>query len=397
MKIKRNNNVSSFALIVMVTVFVTATQLTSVLYLPSLPAIAADFQLSMGAAEATMTVYLLCFGLAQIIYGPIADHWGRRPVLLIGLLILLLGSLLSIFAGSLKTLMMTRAIQGFGAASAPILARAVIRDKFHGSQLASAMASLTMCVSLTPAVAPLIGGFLQHLVGWRGVFLTLSIYTAVILVAAFLLLPETLISEKSTWRFKKTASNYLQLSKHKAYMSYVVCIILLYSCQILYLTICPFIFQNDLGFNAAQYGAIIVIPALGYVIGGFIASRLTKHFHSDNILCLGAAIVACMGITLILLQWLLGVTIYGTIVPLIIMVIGLGLSYPLAISGSLKSFAELAGTAAAFSGFLQMLGVSAISGSSNWLRLSTPAQLGTAVLMCALVVIGLFVTQMRVK
>ncbi len=379
-------------ILLMTALFVTVGQLGLTIYLPAMPEMSRDLHVSVGATQSTMILFLLPFGFSQLFYGFLSDRYGRKRVLFSGLIILLVGSLLLVFSfHSFTSLLVARFIQGMGAGSVSVLARAIVRDCYHERNLAAALSVLIMSVSLTPAVAPFLGGWIQYAFGWHMIFILYLIYTAIVTILIGFFLPETLsknlteVSEQN-----KIFASFKILFKHEYYLLCVAMIIFVYSVQIIYLAICPFIFEGQLKVSPQIYGSLIIIPALGYLLGNYATKRFSFRYPLTRLITMGLVITFASAIGILIIALLHVLSIGWLLAFLFLLTIGLGLIFPNVVSLSLKPFAAMAGAAAALSGFLQMLGTSIVNAIINAFHGETVMVLGSALIVCVLILAGLF-------
>jgi DHA1 family 2-module integral membrane pump EmrD-like MFS transporter len=367
--------------------FVTVGQLALTLYLPALPVIAKSLHVSSGAAQSSVTIFLLAFGVSQVFYGFLSDRFGRKPCLVVGFIILIAATiLLLLFSHSFKMFFLARFLQGLGAGSVSVLARAIIRDCYPKEKLASAFSLIIMTVSLTPALAPFIGGWLEHIFNWQMIFMVLLAYMIIITVLIIFFLPETLDQSNNSAQEKISIGAAIKgLIRHEYYLHCVGMIILLYSCQILYLAISPFVFEGQLHIAAATYGTLIMIPAAGYIFGNFLSNRLNSRIKARYQVLAGLSciFIASLGVMLLGLAKLNSI---GLLLGLLfILTSGIGLAFSNVVALSLKPFASIAGAAAAVSGLLQMSGTSLINGIVNFLHIETIFGLGISLLACTII------------
>ncbi len=310
-------------------VFVTVGQLTLTLYLPALPIIAVSLRVSSGAIQASVTLFLLAFGISQLFYGFLSDKFGRKPCLLTGMLTLIIATtLLIIFSDSYIFFIIARFFQGLGAGAISVLARAIIRDSFPKEELASAFALVIMSVSLTPAIAPFVGGWLEHFFGWHAIFYFLLLYSIIVTLLIAIKLPETLSINKDHEDSKKNILATLKtLFGHPYYLFAVILIILLYSCQVIYLTISPFVFENQLHISPATYGTLIMLPAAGYLIGNLLIKKFGKKYRCRDFITGGLSLIFIAAVSLTLIGLLKLTTIIATLICLFILTVGIGLAF----------------------------------------------------------------------
>jgi len=230
------------------------------MYVPSLPAITKAFSTSATSVQYTITVFLLGLGLSQLIYGPLADRYGRRRLILIGLVIGGVGSLLCVFAHSVNQLILGRVIQGIGMGGGISLCRAMLSDLFEGPRLAQMTSYLSMAFAVAPAVAPAMGGYMQQWFGWQSVFEFVMVYALIALFVSWAFMPETnQHRNKHATEVKVMLHNYFELLTNPTFLGYLASASLALSGVIAYVTMGPFILQNDLGLTPVQYGCLALI------------------------------------------------------------------------------------------------------------------------------------------
>ncbi|WP_315957757.1 MFS transporter [Coxiella burnetii] len=210
-------------IVILTSVFVTVGQFAMALYLPALPALTTYFHTFPGVIQLSLTLFLIAFGFSQLFYGSLSDCYGRKPLLLIGLVIVMIGFLIAVFARHLSLLLIARVVQGLGAGSVSVLARAVIRDRFEGKKLVQALSLLIMAASLAPMIAPFIGGHIQHRLGWHSIFIFLFFHSGLILLGIFFLLPETKKTESVPFKMGALLNNYKLLLRHP-YLYQIRCV-----------------------------------------------------------------------------------------------------------------------------------------------------------------------------
>lgn len=357
--------------------FVIIAQFTMNLYLPSLPDIAEAFHVSMREAEATLSVYLISFGASQLLYGPLSDYFGRKKILLIGIIIVFAGNFLALISSHMTMLLISRVIQGLGSGSIMVLGRTILRDCFNGKDLIRVLSLLAMILATTPALAPFIGGHLHALFGWRMNFLVMTIYTLITFFLLFMFMPETnqrMITGKISLRY--ILRNYYYTVKTRVFLLYTLCLTLVFAFQVIYLVSTPFIYQNQLGVSADVYGTLMVLPALGYFCGNYFSVKLLKKYFPHQIMLIGIFIILIDSILLLIFSRLGYISITTLTGALVILMFGSGCLYANCLAGTLEPFTDLAGTAAALSGAIQMIAAAAFSGTVDFFNLASAKGLG---------------------
>ncbi|ALM83868.1 multidrug effflux MFS transporter [Bordetella sp. N] len=248
------------------------------LYLPAFPAIAAGLGVSQGDVERTMASYLVGLAGAQIFYGPLADRYGRKPPLLVGLAIYVVASLGCALSTNIASLTLWRAAQALGSAAGIVIPRAVIRDHYDTQEAARAMSLLLLIMGLAPILAPLIGGQLLLITGWRGVF-GLMLATGVILMTAILLvMQESLPPERVVpLNWQTIAGNYRALLRHRGFMAHSLAGGFGQAGLFAYIVGSPRVFIDIYGVDPQHYGFLFALNAAGLIIGSQVSARLLRR------------------------------------------------------------------------------------------------------------------------
>jgi DHA1 family bicyclomycin/chloramphenicol resistance-like MFS transporter len=325
-------------------------------YLPSLPEIVLFMRTDISGAQATLSAFLFGFAAGQIIWGPLSDRLGRRPVLMIGLCLFLVTTLACAFAPSIEALVGARFAQALGASGPIVLGRAMVRDLYEGPRAGRELARMGMIMGLVPAVAPVIGGVLQTAFGWRSTFLATLIFALALLAVIITLMPETL-RQRSPDRLSLVAifRGYRLLLQNRAYRVYVGLTALAYAGLFAFISGSSFVLMGVYGLSAPAYGLSFGFCVLGFILGTIIAQRLVGKRGLDGVIALGVACLAGGGLSM-----LGGVATglggpLGVIVPMALYACGVGLVMPQAQASAMMPFPERAGAASSLTGLCQML------------------------------------------
>ena len=326
------------------------------LYLPALPAI----QDSLGAAEAgtqaTLSLYFIGFGLAQLIYGPLADQVGRKPPLYVGLGIFGVASVACALAPTVETLAIARLVQGLGGAAVMVVPRAVIRDLHTGNEATRLMAMIMLVISVSPMLAPYLGSLLLKLGDWRLIFWVLVGATLVCLVILATALPETLApSRRRPVNIRNLASGCLHLLTHREFMLLTFVGGFGMASFFVFLASAPFVYTGQFGLSTDEFALAFAVNALGFFAASQAAAPLGMRFGAMPVLIRGT-----MGFAIFALA-LLGLSFAGLAsLPVIIAMLFLanaclGLVIPTGMVLALEEHGEMAGLASSLGGTLQML------------------------------------------
>jgi MFS transporter, DHA1 family, multidrug resistance protein len=330
--------------------------LASDLYLPALPAIRTALGATDAQAQLTLSAFAIGFGTAQLAYGPLSDRFGRRPVLLTGLALFMLGSIASMLAPSIEWLVAARLLQGFGACSGPVIGRAIVRDVFDPLRGARALAQIMMLVVLVPMFAPLFGGYLTVWFGWRATFALMLVYGLALWVATWAVLAE------SNRHPEATATNFLQLARNawtiftnRTFSAYAVCFTITYAGLFFFLSASAFVLIEVLHVRPQDFGLWFIIPVAGNFVGSFVCSRLTRRFALATLLGVGTGFAATGGLLMLALATA-GVAhplaIFG---PMMLYLFGHAFINPICLAAAVAPFPKIAGTASALLGCTQLV------------------------------------------
>jgi MFS transporter, DHA1 family, multidrug resistance protein len=324
------------------------------LYLPSLPEIGRVFDASVPQVQLTLSGYLFCFAIGQIVYGPISDHVGRKPVLLAALALYLAVCLGCAFAASIEMLVALRCLQALGVAAAPVLARAIVRDLYQGVRAGRELARMGSITALAPVVAPSLGGVLQATFGWRASFLAMAVLGLGAIVLVTRLLPETMKQPaKAPISLASIAGGYGTFLRHRSYRIYLAIVAVSYGGLFAWISGSSFVLQDLYGLSALLFGLVFAAATLGYGVGTLLAARLVVRLGIDRTIVYGGCALAAGGLAMLATAAVGATSPLALALPMALYLCGLGLAMPQAMAGALTQFPERAGAASSLLGFLQ--------------------------------------------
>ena len=325
-------------------------------YLPSLPDIARVMGTNTAGAQATLSAFLFGFAAGQIVWGPLSDRYGRKPVLTAGLAVFLLATLACAFAPSIEALIGSRFLQAFGASGPIVLGRAMVRDLYEGPRAGRELARMGMIMGLVPAVAPVIGGLLQHQFGWRSTFLASFVFGLAILVVVLTVLPET-VRSRTTGRlsFLAVFRGFGSLLENRSYRVYAGLTALAYAGLFAFISGSSFVLIGIYGLSPTRYGLSFGFAVLGYISGTIIAQRLVGRRGLDGVIGLGVACLAGGGLVMLACVLIGFGGSLGITIPMALYACGVGLTMPQAQAAAMMPFPDRAGAASSFVGLCQML------------------------------------------
>ena len=339
--------------------------ITTDLYLPALPVITGSFGAPMAQAQLTLTALLLAFGVSQLVWGPLSDRFGRRPVLLIGLSAYVLAAIGSALAPSMAALIGWRAVQGAAMGAAVMCARAIVRDLYAPVQGARVMSKGLSGLGVIAFLSAPTGGLLTELSHWRFALLTLAVFGAVCLGLIAWRFEETLQRKNpNALQAATLLATWKSILRHPTFLAFSSLSAASYGGLFTFLAASSFVFMNVLGLSKTQYGALMALNSLAYIGGTFLCRHLLPRFGVRRSLK-WAGLLSLGGGTLMALPSLMGVQSVWAIMPAqLLFIIGHGIHQPCGQSGAVGPFPHAAGAASALNGFLMMLAAFAMG---SWL------------------------------
>ncbi|PXX96648.1 multidrug effflux MFS transporter [Halomonas sp. LBP4] len=354
---------TSPATVVVLAALTALGPLATDMYLPAMPEMAAALDTGPDQIQLTLSLYMAGFALAQLICGPIADRFGRKPVMIAGFALFLVASLLCAFAPSIEWLLVGRFLQAFGGSAGPVLGRAAVRD-IHGPLEAGRVLSyMASTMALAPALAPVIGAGLLLLFGWASVFVLLALYAAVMLLILVFLLPEPLPPEyRQSTSPRAILANFHLLLGQRAFVGYTLTNAAAFAGMFAFLSGSSFVLIEFMGVAPTLYGVLFTLIVGGFFTGTLLSGRYSRRLGHDRLIQMGALLCALGGSSMAALA-LAGVfTPWAVIGPHMLYLIGFGIVMPQSMAGALAPNPRIAGSASSLFGFLQMT-IAALGGA----------------------------------
>lgn len=323
------------------------------IFVPALPQLARDLAVTPGTAQLTLTLYLIGIAAGQLVYGPVSDRFGRRPVLIVSLSVFLVSTLVAGFAPSIEWLLAARVAQALGACGGLVLGRAMVRDSAAPGEAARQMALLVMAMTATPALAPLIGGLLGEWFGWRSIFGFLGAVGGILLLCTLTRLPETNRRRLRTGP-RDLLRVYASLLRRRDFRLVAIGGACLSTSLYAFFSAAPFLFVDVLHRPMSEVGFYYMSMVGGITLGSFAVSRLSARLSADAILRLAAGL-ALLGASALLAVDLAGLlSVPAILVSMGIFAFGSGFASPVATARAIGVDPQAIGAASGLYGFLQM-------------------------------------------
>jgi DHA1 family 2-module integral membrane pump EmrD-like MFS transporter len=376
---KRQRNVS---LLLMLVLLVAVGQMAQTIYIPAIAGMAQDLNAREGAVQNVMAAYLLTYGVSQLFYGPLADRFGRRPAILCGLTVFMLATLVAVTTHSLTVLIVASAFQGMGTGVGGVMARTLPRDLYSGTELRHANSLLNMGILVSPLLAPLIGGLLTTLWGWRACFAFLLVLCAGVTFSMARWMPET----RPTGTVKMgLLTRYKTLLGNGMFNCYLLMLIGGLAGIAVFEACSGVLMGATLGLSSMAVSILFILPIPAAFFGAWFAGRQNARFST----LMWQAVASCLlaGIMMWIPGWFGVMTVWTLLVPAALFFFGAGMLFPLATSGAMEPFPFLAGTAGALVGGMQNMGSGALAWFSAGLPQTSQFSLGMLMTLAGLLIL----------
>jgi MFS transporter, DHA1 family, multidrug resistance protein len=357
-----HRRMSPAVVVMMLTLLLGIQPVTTDLYLPALPTLMLALHTHVAAAQLTLSVLIICFGVAQLACGPLADKYGRKPVLLWGMAAYTVASVFSALAPSIEWLVACRALQGAAMAAAVTCGRSMVRDLFVPQEGARVMSRALSGLGAIAAVSPLLGGWLVQALNWHAVLLVLALYGAGTLAYIAWRFEETVPAlNPSATQFQPLLRNWRHVLSHPTFRAWTALISFSYGGVFLFLASSSFVYIDVLGLSRLGYGAAVASNSVAYITGTWLCRRLLLQRGVKRTVWLGGFVTLSGGLGMAALS-LAGVhTVWALLIPQWLFALGHGIHQPCGQACAIGPFPDKAGTAASLSGFIVMVVAFAVS------------------------------------
>jgi MFS transporter, DHA1 family, multidrug resistance protein len=361
----------TFALTALLAFLTSFGPLSVDLYLPSMPAIAAALAAPPAHVQLTISLYLVGFAIGQIVYGPVSDRIGRKPIIVLSFVLYCAATLVCLASTSIAMLVAGRFLQALGVSGSVVVVRAVVRDLYEGARAGHQLSAMGMLMGFAPIIAPLTGGTLQTAFGWRAGFVFLIAIGALAGFLAWHFLPET-HQARAAPSLAGLLRNYARIARHRVFVANMAVGCVAYGGLFAWIAGSPFVLQFVFGFSPLAYAVAYATSCLGFVLGSTLATRLVLRLGLDRTAGLGAfaCAVAAIGMLIAAIGFFPEPILIGSMA---FYLGGLGLLQSQTVAAALTPFPNDAGTASALIGFLQQCAgaivggiVGTLTGASVW-------------------------------
>ena len=348
-------NPTSLACTLSIAVLVALGPLSTDMYLPSLPGLAHEFSTDSGQVQLTLSLFLAGFAVAQIVYGPISDRFGRKPVLFCGLLLFVVASVACALAVNIEMLIVARFMQALGGSAGPVLGRAMVRDIHGPADSARVLSHIGSAMALAPAFAPVIGGYMSVYLGWESIFWFLALFGFFGAGILLFTIPETSPEEHRHPKPVKTiVGDYGRLLADPGFLGYTLTCTLAYAGLFAFLSGSSFVIIEYFGVSEQHFGLLFMLVVVGYISGTLSGARLSRRYDFKRLVAVGTLVLLLGGCVMLAVALSQPRHVMGIVGPMMVFMLGVGLVMPQSMAGALANYPHIAGSASGLLGFIQM-------------------------------------------
>lgn len=343
----------SFLLILILGAISALTPLAIDMYLPAMPSIAREFGVNAGTIQITLTAYTAGFAIGQLLHGPLSDSYGRKPVLLLGILFFAIAAAVIAMSDSIDALIWGRAAQGFAGAAAVVVIQAIVRDMFAKEDFARTMSFIILVMTIAPLLAPLVGGYLAVWFGWRSIFWLLALVAFAVIIATSLAIPETLKPEnKQSFSLRASIRHFYTLFTTPQAFGLIFTGAFSFAGMFAFLTAGSFIYIELYDVEVANVGYLFSLNILLMMLMTTFNGKYVKKLGSHFLLRMGLTIQLVASLLLVLGQ-LLDLGLWGVVIPVMLFVSTISTVGSNSMALLLNEYPEMAGTVSSLAGSLK--------------------------------------------
>lgn len=331
-------------------------QLSISLYLPALPHMSKDLSAGSNLLQLTLSIYMIGYAISTLVCGIFSDKYGKKAVIITGLCIYLLATIMCLITSNIYVLMLGRLFQALGGGCGTVIARVIAKDKFKDNEQLTILTYLSTAIAITPAIAPSIGSLIQLHFGWRFCFAFLLLLVVVVLILSSFVLTENHTNyKKQAINFKAIFSNYKFLLTHKTFLAYSIAIGLAWCAYYAFIQSSSFVLQGFFKVSPQAYSLMYALVIIGYIIGTTFTRKNGTKIGLNKVIMYESYIALAASGIMILATYIVPSSPLGIILPMMLLMMGVGGIFPACQAAVMKPFNEIVGTASGLFFFIQMI------------------------------------------
>ncbi|MGG0256737.1 multidrug effflux MFS transporter [Bacillus toyonensis] len=349
------NKTHSLLIFILITL-VCIPQASIGLYIPSLPHMVKALNTTSNELQFTLSIYMIGYAFSTLVCGIFSDRYGRKPVLIVGLSIYLLATIICLIASNIYVLLIGRFLQALGGCCGTVLARVIAKDTFESKDQVRILTYLSTAIAITPAVAPIIGGYLEFYFTWRAGFLILSFISLMALLLCMFGFKETNAHKDiSATHLVTIVKNYKFLLTHRLFLTYSMSIGLAWCAYYSFIQSSSFVFQDIFKLTPIAYGGMYAIVILGYILGTIFTRKYSNKIGINNVIMYESLVSLGAAMTMLFVMYVNSNVLIGILLPMTILMMGVGGIFPACQAAVMQPFTHIAGTASGLFFFIQMI------------------------------------------
>ncbi|MBN2910329.1 multidrug effflux MFS transporter [Polycladomyces sp. WAk] len=325
------------------------------LYTPSLPKMTAFFHTTQSQVQLTISLYAVGYAVSVLVCGILSDRFGRKPILIVGMTMYTVATGVALFAQSIVTLIVCRFFQALGGCCGTVIARLITKDVYQDHDQIRVLTCLSTAIAVTPAVAPVVGGALETLYGWHLSFAVLLVLSVCMLVVMCFGFSETHLNRNHQINLRTVFRSYGYLLTNRYFLAYCLALSLAWCAYFSFISYSPHVLQHLLGVSPVFYGVCFALVVVGYITGTTLTRKLSGKWGLDRMILYGSILSVVASLFLFVVNTFVGLSVAGIVLPMMVVMIGVGAIFPACHAAVMRPFPAIVGTASGLFFFIQMI------------------------------------------
>jgi DHA1 family bicyclomycin/chloramphenicol resistance-like MFS transporter len=325
------------------------------LYTPSLPRMSAFFHTTQSQVQLTISLYAVGYAISVLVCGILSDRFGRKPILIVGMAMYTVATGMALYAQSIGTLIVCRFFQALGGCCGTVIARLITKDVYQDHDQIRVLTYLSTAIAVTPAVAPVVGGVLETYYGWHLSFAVLLALSVCMLAVMWFSFSETHLNRNHEINLRTVFRSYGYLLTNRHFLAYSLAISLAWCAYFSFISYSPHVLQHLLGVSPVFYGVCFALVVVGYITGTTLTRKMSGKWGMDRMILNGSILSVVASLFLFVVNTFVGLSVAGIVLPMMVVMIGVGAIFPACHAAVMQPFPAIVGTASGLFFFIQMI------------------------------------------